>query len=286
MNVGSLFLKDQFEWPLFQSAITPEHFAKILCADLGVSGEFIPLISNFIHLQVVQQRIAYDENIDISILYDRYIRDFEYIDEDEDDSWEPILSYKNEQEILEIIEKEDLNSRRSRRQSKNFNINSTSRSSYVSIDTTNTPKISTQSLYDLLDLPTMLPQPIIPNNLYTPIHVDLEIDVSDIKYPISLYISNIQSSLSLKQQYSISEWYCIWCCQIATNTRFIRNGPLEKGTLCDECGLVYLNQNGKMDLENYQIHKKILIEKYGTLNYDIDIANNDINDGDDENNFD
>jgi hypothetical protein len=52
LHVGSLFLKDQFEWPLFEHSITPEEFASILSADLGISGEFLPLIAHSIREQV------------------------------------------------------------------------------------------------------------------------------------------------------------------------------------------------------------------------------------------
>ncbi|KAJ3254632.1 SWI SNF, matrix associated, actin dependent regulator of chromatin, sub b, member 1 [Boothiomyces macroporosus] len=38
IHVGSLYLKDQFEWPLFHQTISPEQFAIQLATELGIGG--------------------------------------------------------------------------------------------------------------------------------------------------------------------------------------------------------------------------------------------------------
>ncbi|KAJ3172741.1 hypothetical protein HK101_011139 [Irineochytrium annulatum] len=43
--------RDRFEWDL-SSELTPEDFARILAADLGVGGEFVTLVSHSIHEQI------------------------------------------------------------------------------------------------------------------------------------------------------------------------------------------------------------------------------------------
>jgi hypothetical protein len=46
VHVGSLYLKDQFEWPLFSNSdVTPEVFARSCTAEMGIGGEFVPIVS-------------------------------------------------------------------------------------------------------------------------------------------------------------------------------------------------------------------------------------------------
>ncbi|KAJ3203939.1 Chromatin structure remodeling complex protein sfh1, partial [Dinochytrium kinnereticum] len=57
LQIGTLHLRDQFEWPLYTPhSLTPEDFAKQLAADLGVGGEFAPLIAHTIREQVCEAR--------------------------------------------------------------------------------------------------------------------------------------------------------------------------------------------------------------------------------------
>ena len=45
IHVGSLYLKDQFEWPLFSTNfVTAEQFARIYGAELGIGGQFVALV--------------------------------------------------------------------------------------------------------------------------------------------------------------------------------------------------------------------------------------------------
>jgi SNF5 / SMARCB1 / INI1 len=40
-----VYLRDQFEWPLFTtSSVTPENFAYVMSAELGIGGEFVPVV--------------------------------------------------------------------------------------------------------------------------------------------------------------------------------------------------------------------------------------------------
>jgi SNF5 / SMARCB1 / INI1 len=61
MTVGNILLNDQFEWPLFSSDTSPEEFSRLLCADLGIAGEFVPFIAHAIRDQVCNARLNIDD---------------------------------------------------------------------------------------------------------------------------------------------------------------------------------------------------------------------------------
>ena len=52
IHVGNISLVDQFEWDLADEANSPEEFAKKLCADLSLGGEFVTAIVYSIRGQV------------------------------------------------------------------------------------------------------------------------------------------------------------------------------------------------------------------------------------------
>ncbi|KAJ1343633.1 hypothetical protein BSLG_001781 [Batrachochytrium salamandrivorans] len=67
LHVGVVYLKDRFEWPLFPThEVTPEDFSRQLAADLGVGGEFIPMIAHAIREQVVNARLNYSQSTEAS----------------------------------------------------------------------------------------------------------------------------------------------------------------------------------------------------------------------------
>lgn len=79
LQVGETHLTDQFEWPLTPQKIsdsadgdggipvlTPELFAKRLCAELGLGGEFVSMIAHSIREQVYYARLNFDEAPKIS----------------------------------------------------------------------------------------------------------------------------------------------------------------------------------------------------------------------------
>lgn len=51
LRMGKLRLRDRFEWDL-SSSLSPEDFARILVNDLGISSEFVTLISHNIREQI------------------------------------------------------------------------------------------------------------------------------------------------------------------------------------------------------------------------------------------
>ena len=54
IHVGNISLVDQFEWDLSDERNQPEEFAKKLCADLSLGGEFVTAIVYSIRGQVSQ----------------------------------------------------------------------------------------------------------------------------------------------------------------------------------------------------------------------------------------
>lgn len=52
IHVGNISLVDQFEWDISNPRNSPEDFARILCADLGLGGEFVTTIAYSIRGQL------------------------------------------------------------------------------------------------------------------------------------------------------------------------------------------------------------------------------------------
>ncbi len=52
IHIGNISLVDQFEWDLAEERNSPEEFAKKLCADLSLGGEFVTAIAYSIRGQV------------------------------------------------------------------------------------------------------------------------------------------------------------------------------------------------------------------------------------------
>lgn len=112
LNVGTTHLKDKFEWPLFPTAdsVTPEEFAKALCADMGISGEFIPAISYSIREQVCLARMNLDDAEPAPPIRSRPFRN-----DIQEEVWEPELRELTEEEIDRIVREKERQSRRLRR---------------------------------------------------------------------------------------------------------------------------------------------------------------------------
>ncbi|KAJ1547517.1 SWI SNF, matrix associated, actin dependent regulator of chromatin, sub b, member 1, partial [Nowakowskiella sp. JEL0078] len=65
INIGTESISDQFEWELSSTNITtPEEFARILVADLGLGLEFVTLISHSIHEQLHRYRALWIQSHD------------------------------------------------------------------------------------------------------------------------------------------------------------------------------------------------------------------------------
>ena len=52
IHVGNISLVDQFEWDISNPRNSPEEFARMLCADLGLGGEFVTTIAYSIRGQL------------------------------------------------------------------------------------------------------------------------------------------------------------------------------------------------------------------------------------------
>lgn len=50
--MGNISLVDQFEWDISNPRNSPEEFARMLCADLGLGGEFVTTIAYSIRGQL------------------------------------------------------------------------------------------------------------------------------------------------------------------------------------------------------------------------------------------
>ncbi|GJJ13190.1 hypothetical protein Clacol_007441 [Clathrus columnatus] len=55
VQIATQHLLDHIEWDLV-SPLTPEHFARTLCNDLGLSGESVPLIAHAIHEEILRHK--------------------------------------------------------------------------------------------------------------------------------------------------------------------------------------------------------------------------------------
>ncbi|KAJ3091494.1 SWI SNF, matrix associated, actin dependent regulator of chromatin, sub b, member 1 [Quaeritorhiza haematococci] len=54
---GKLHLQDRFEWDLSsREGVTPEDFARIITAEMGIGGEFVTVIAHSIHEQIYRNR--------------------------------------------------------------------------------------------------------------------------------------------------------------------------------------------------------------------------------------
>ena len=107
VNVGQLYLRDQFEWPLFSNyQVTPEVFARSYCSDLGIGGEFVPLVSHSIREQVVLARLNFHE-AEVPPMW----RQRPFRREEDEDEWEPELRLLSEEEVKEMLKEQDRSSR-------------------------------------------------------------------------------------------------------------------------------------------------------------------------------
>jgi hypothetical protein len=55
VQIGTHHLQDHVEWDLL-SPLTPEAFARALCADIGLGGEAVPLIAHAVHEELLKHK--------------------------------------------------------------------------------------------------------------------------------------------------------------------------------------------------------------------------------------
>eukprot|EP00743_Colponemidia_sp_Colp-15_P007771 GILK01008414.1.p1 GENE.GILK01008414.1~~GILK01008414.1.p1 ORF type:complete len:276 (+),score=38.20 GILK01008414.1:55-828(+) len=114
LRLNDVCIKDQFEWDIVYPKNSPEDFAKALCIDLGLDGEFVAAIAYSIREQVHQHRqtllngdLLPEESLEP---VQRAIRDIEEVSE-----WQPEVEILTEAQIKAWEKKEDREARHARR---------------------------------------------------------------------------------------------------------------------------------------------------------------------------
>ncbi|RKP00085.1 hypothetical protein CXG81DRAFT_19913 [Caulochytrium protostelioides] len=115
LHVGTLHLRDQFEWPLSpaaEGAITPECFAAMLAADVGIAGQFVPAIAVAIREQVAAARLQTGETARAPPLapHKRPFRG-----EAVETEWQPDVRELDEESLARLAKERDRQGRRLRR---------------------------------------------------------------------------------------------------------------------------------------------------------------------------
>lgn len=114
IHVGNISLVDQFEWDLAEEKNSPEEFAKKLCADLSLGGEFVTAIAYSIRGQLTWHQKTYafaDSQLPAVELPFRTQSDA--------DTWSPFLETLTDAEMEKKIRDQDRNTRRMRRLAQN-----------------------------------------------------------------------------------------------------------------------------------------------------------------------
>lgn len=106
LTVGSTHLRDKFEYPLSQSStkVTPEIFARILCAEMALDPEFIPSIAHSIREQICMARLNWEDDMQAPEVGRNGFRVRE-------DDWEPIVRDINDADLIKMTKDRDRNPR-------------------------------------------------------------------------------------------------------------------------------------------------------------------------------
>jgi len=110
LHVGNVSLQDQFEWDMSEPLNDPEEFARTLCTELGLGGEFVTAISYSIRGQLNWYRKTYAFHEDPLPTVKKAIRTSVDIDK-----WCPELETLTEAEMEKKLKDQDRSSRRMRR---------------------------------------------------------------------------------------------------------------------------------------------------------------------------
>lgn len=110
INVGNQSLVDQFEWDMSDPSNNPEEFARNLCKELGLGGEFASGIAYSIRgqLQWNQRTYAFSESPLATV-------ECPFRNPSEVESWGPFLETLTDAEIEKKMRDQDRNTRRMRR---------------------------------------------------------------------------------------------------------------------------------------------------------------------------
>eukprot|EP00096_Caligus_rogercresseyi_P004982 TRINITY_DN1972_c0_g1_i1.p1 TRINITY_DN1972_c0_g1~~TRINITY_DN1972_c0_g1_i1.p1 ORF type:complete len:410 (+),score=143.16 TRINITY_DN1972_c0_g1_i1:126-1355(+) len=110
IHVGNISLVDQFEWDLAEERNSPEEFAKKICSDLSLGGEFVTAIAYSIRGQLAWHRKTYAFSENHLPMVGMAFRN-----QSEADSWSPFLETLTDAEMEKKIRDQDRNTRRMRR---------------------------------------------------------------------------------------------------------------------------------------------------------------------------
>ncbi|KAJ3363091.1 Snf5- protein 1 [Kappamyces sp. JEL0680] len=276
VHVGALYLRDQFEWPLFEGTgarvtgagqVSPEEFSKGLVADLGLGGEFVPLVATSIREQVVLARLNFDDAMQAP-LYSRYLRD-----EDDSFAWEPTVRFLSEQEIAEIAREDERESRGS---------------DALHDDREQQLPLAAPTLAPIDPIPSTIPLVVgagevgsagtLASHLvqkpttHAPIYIDNPPPLVDVDPTIfAQQVAMLRTSAlaahrssrasspspfhSMGSPPSASAWRCSWCLIQGQYTPTIRRGPLGLRTVCQACGIVY-EKKGILPFDRYKANPK------------------------------
>ncbi|CDW57875.1 SWI:SNF matrix associated [Trichuris trichiura] len=110
INIGNLSLVDQFEWDMSEPENNPEAFAVQLCTDLGLGGEFVPVVAYSIRGQLAwhQRTYAFSEAQLPTV-------ENPFRPSNEADSYSMFLETLTDAEMEKKIRDQDRNTRRMRR---------------------------------------------------------------------------------------------------------------------------------------------------------------------------
>jgi len=110
IHIGNISLVDQFEWDLADRNNSPEEFAKKLCADLSLGGEFVTAIVYSVRGQLAwhQKTYAFSEKPLPEI-------ESAFRNQSDADTWSPFLETLTDAEMEKKIRDQDRNTRRMRR---------------------------------------------------------------------------------------------------------------------------------------------------------------------------
>jgi len=110
IHIGNISLVDQFEWDLADENNSPEEFARKLCSDLSLGGEFVTAIVYSVRGQLAwhQKTYAFSEKPLPEI-------ESAFRNQSDADTWSPFLETLTDAEMEKKIRDQDRNTRRMRR---------------------------------------------------------------------------------------------------------------------------------------------------------------------------
>ncbi|EGV64555.1 Chromatin structure remodeling complex protein sfh1 [Yamadazyma tenuis] len=126
VSLGKILYEDRFEWDLTQTDVSPEMFADIVVADMGLSLEFKPAIATSLHevISRLKREIIEGKNHELEkyqqlsgLIFERGIRiSTESSVNNGNDHWEPIVEILTPEEITRREVERQRSSRRKNRE--------------------------------------------------------------------------------------------------------------------------------------------------------------------------